>query len=126
MRSNRGTGTKPELALRSALHAAGKRFRVNLAIPNLGIRVRPDIVFPRQRLCVFVDGCFWHRCPLHATEAKANAEFWRNKLQANVDRDRRAESILIRSGWEVLRIWEHESTEDAVARVIGRLKELEG
>lgn len=71
-------------------------------------RVRPDFVFPTLRLAVFVDGCFWHRCPLHSTWPKTNAAFWRRKLAANKARDRLVNSTLRNYRWFVLRIWEHE------------------
>jgi DNA mismatch endonuclease (patch repair protein) len=72
------------------------------------LRVRPDFVFPKLRLAVFVDGCFWHACPLHATQPRNHAAFWRKKLAANQARDRRVNRALRRAGWRVLRIWEHE------------------
>lgn len=72
------------------------------------LRVRPDFVFPKLRLAVFVDGCFWHACPIHATKPRNNAAFWRKKLVANKSRDRRVTHALRAAGWRVLRIWEHE------------------
>ena len=71
------------------------------------LQVRPDFVFPKLRLAVFVDGCFWHGCPRHGSQPKGNGAFWRKKLAANVARDRRVNRALRRSGWKVLRIWEH-------------------
>ena len=108
--------TKPEVALRSALHALGYRFRVDYKLePDL--RCRGDIVFARRRLVVFVDGCFWHGCPEHATAPKNNAEWWRAKLDANVARDRRTDRALSDRGWSVLRIWEHVPASEAVREV---------
>ena len=75
---------------------------------NARLAVRPDFVFHRQRLAVFVDGCFWHGCPQHGTRPKGNAAFWRRKFAANIARDRRVNRALRRAGWRVLRIWEHE------------------
>ncbi len=72
------------------------------------LTVRPDFVFPKQRTVIFVDGCFWHGCPKHATKPKQNGVFWRKKLAANAARDRRVNRALRRAGWRVLRVWEHE------------------
>ena len=71
-------------------------------------RVRPDFVFPKLRLALFVDGCFWHGCPQHGTKPRGNAAFWRKKFAANRARDLRVTRTLRRHGWRVLRIWEHE------------------
>jgi DNA mismatch endonuclease (patch repair protein) len=67
-----------------------------------------DIVFPKAKIAVFLDGCFWHGCPEHATQPKANAAWWREKLDRNMDRDRETTEHLIGLGWTVLRFWEHE------------------
>lgn len=120
MRANRRRDTGPELALRRELHRRGLRYRVDYA-PVRGLRCRPDVVFTRARLVVFVDGCFWHSCPLHATRPAANADWWREKLDANVQRDRRNDRDLQAAGWRVLRIWEHEASSDAADRVEARL-----
>lgn len=69
---------------------------------------KPDFVFPKIRLSVFLDGCFWHGCPSHATWPKNNAEFWRNKIERNIERDLEVNRSLKRKGWRVFRIWEHE------------------
>jgi DNA mismatch endonuclease, patch repair protein len=109
-----------EKELRSRLHRSGLRFRKHIA-PLEGLRCRPDIVFPKQRIAVFVDGCFWHACPEHGSAPKANKEWWRKKLGANVARDRRNDAALDRAGWTVLRFWTHqpiESMADAVQRVV--------
>lgn len=87
-------------------------------------RVRPDFVFPALRLALFVDGCFWHACPLHTTKPKDNATFWRRKFAANVERDRRVNRILRRDGWRVVRIWEHALTRKYEKRLTGRLMRL--
>lgn len=76
--------------------------------PEPGIRRRADILFTKARVAVFVDGCFWHKCPVHGTEPKANAEWWRAKLQRNVERDRDTDRRLEEAGWTVIRLWEHE------------------
>lgn len=80
-------------------------------------RRKADLVFSRLRVAVYVDGCFWHSCPDHATRPKANAEWWREKLERNVERDRDTDAQLREAGWEVVRIWEHEAVGDAVERI---------
>lgn len=111
------TGTQPEKRLRSALHRAGFRFRVDFAVRLGGRIVRPDIAFTRARVAVFVDGCFWHKCPLHGSMPATNVDFWRDKLDGNVARDMQQSELLASSGWVVVRVWEHESTSDAFATV---------
>ena len=86
---------------------------------------RPDIIFPRQKLAIFVDGCFWHGCPIHGTNPVTNADFWENKIKGNIERDLRVTSQLKESGWIVIRIWGHEIKEclDKVTNnIIGLLK----
>jgi DNA mismatch endonuclease, patch repair protein len=110
----RRTDTKIELRLRSALHRQGLRFRVHEnVIP--GSRRTVDIVFKPARLAVEVRGCYWHACPRHGTAAKANAEWWQAKLEANVARDLEGERLLQEQGWELLVVWEHEIKEDVEA-----------
>ncbi len=89
-------------------------------------RVRPDFVFPKLRLAVFVDGCFWHGCPRHATKPRHNAAFWRRKLAANRTRDRRVNRTLRAAGWRVLRIWEHELAKRNERRLAARLRRCFG
>lgn len=113
MRANRKRDTVPELALRSALHAQGLRYRLQRPIVASGVRVVPDILFGRARVAVFVDGCLWHRCPNHGVTPKVNTAYWLPKLDRNVERDRRVTDALLRSGWTVVRIWEHEVRADA-------------
>lgn len=112
MRANRGRDTAPELALRQALHARGLRYFVNRR-PVKTIRRTADIVFPRARLAVFVDGCFWHGCPQHHTVAKSNAEFWATKVADNRRRDAETVQLLEEQGWRTVRIWEHVPAADA-------------
>jgi DNA mismatch endonuclease (patch repair protein) len=121
MRRNRKRDTGPERAVRSALHARGLRYRVNhrLRLPELA--VRPDIVFTRARLAIFIDGCFWHSCPEHGTAPVRNVEYWAPKLRRNVERDRRVDRALSEAGWLVLRAWEHEDLESVVNRVMTAL-----
>jgi DNA mismatch endonuclease, patch repair protein len=116
MRGNQRRDTRPELALRSALHARGMRYRVDLPIRlATGIRpIRPDIVFTRAKIAVFVDGCFWHGCPDHGTKPASNTDYWTAKLERNIQRDRRNNALLEEAGWTVVRIWEHEASHDAV------------
>jgi DNA mismatch endonuclease, patch repair protein len=122
-RANRRTDTKPETALRSALHRRGLRFRKDHPIRLVGERpIRPDIVFMRQRLAVFVDGCFWHRCPEHCVIPKSNVAYWGPKLEANAERDMHVTQRLQAAGWLVLRIWEHEPVLQAAQRVEGHLR----
>lgn len=84
------------------------------------LRVRPDFVFPKRRLAVFVDGCFWHACPIHATKPRHNAAFWRKKLAANKARDRKVNRTLRAAGWRVLRLWEHEFARKREARLAAK------
>lgn len=117
MQANRRRDTKPEIQLRRELHRRGLRYRVDLPIRVGGFVTRPDLVFTRARVAVFVDGCFWHRCPRHGLEPRANSDYWKPKLDANVARDARNNANLAREGWLVVRIWEHEQVEVAAARV---------
>jgi len=117
MKSNRRRDTEPELAVRRLLHAAGLRYRVDFA--PIGGRRRADIVFTRSHIAVFIDGCFWHGCPLHATYPKRNSEYWLPKLKRNIQRDRETDEHLRDADWTVLRFWEHEAPE-SVARQIER------
>ena len=104
----RSAETGPELALRRAIWSMGGRYRLRPRLPGT-----PDVVFPRARLAVFVDGCFWHGCPEHYRAPKANADFWRTKVERNMSRDRRVDEQLVTAGWRVLRVWEHEIRSDA-------------
>lgn len=120
-KGNRRTDTKPEVVLRSALHRAGHRFRKDLYVRLGTVRMHIDVAFTRRKVAVFVDGCFWHCCPLHGTEPKSNTSYWGPKLRANVERDARASAALEAEGWTVLRVWEHVPVEQAVELVEGRL-----
>jgi DNA mismatch endonuclease (patch repair protein) len=95
----------------------GLRYRVDVT-PLAGLRRRADLVFPRRRIAVFVDGCFWHSCPTHLVLPKANAEWWRSKLARTAQRDRETDAALQAAGWQVLRIWEHEPPDLAANRVL--------
>lgn len=116
MKAVRRRDTKPEKVLRSELHARGLRFKID-APPEPGLRGRADVVFPRARIAIYVDGCFWHSCPEHATIPKANREWWEAKLAANVERDKRVTRDLTDRGWQVLRIWEHSDMPTTAAQI---------
>ncbi|MEV5336321.1 very short patch repair endonuclease [Streptomyces werraensis] len=108
--------TRAELAVRRLLHAAGLRYRVEYPVPGMPRR-RLDVAFPRAKVAVLIDGCFWHGCPQHATQPKANAEWWRSKLDRNMARDRETTEHLLAAGWTVLRFWEHTPAEEIAATV---------
>ena len=115
----RQKGTGAEIALRRALFQIGLRYRVDFEVLKKPRRVA-DIAFPVKRIAIFVDGCFWHGCPEHASWPRQNAEFWRQKIEANRLRDADTNSRLRSIGWTVLRFWEHESPIEA-AKVVARL-----
>lgn len=108
MSQQRTRDTEPERRLRSALHRRGVRFRIH----RRDLPGRPDVVLARIRVAVFVDGCYWHACPVHMVAPKANAAWWADKLAANVARDRRNDARLRDMGWEPIHVWEHESAEE--------------
>lgn len=107
--------TGPELAIRQRLFRFGYRYRVHYRLP--GLRRYADIAFPGRNVAVFVDGCFWHGCALHSSVPSKNRDWWLAKIAANVDRDADTERKLIESGWRVVRVWEHEDADAAVARI---------
>lgn len=117
MRANRARDTGPELRLRRALHALGFRYRVNALVTVPGCRVRPDLVFSRRRVAVFVDGCYWHACAEHGRRPSDPTGYWAAKLEANVARDARVNEALRAAGWRVVRVWEHVDVADAIALV---------
>lgn len=117
MKGNRRVDTRPELALRSELHRRGLRFRKDGALRPAGRLRHVDIVFPRVKLAVFVDGCFWHGCPEHGNKPRANTEYWSVKLARNVARDAQVNAELEDAGWTVVRVWEHEDAREAAARI---------
>jgi DNA mismatch endonuclease (patch repair protein) len=116
MRAQRERDTGIEREIRSRLHARGLRFRVHRRLLK-GSRREVDVVFPGAKVAVFVDGCFWHGCPEHGTWPRNNAEFWRRKIEGNVERDRDTDARLEADGWTVVRVWEHEAPADAAARI---------
>lgn len=108
--------TAPEVALRRELHARGLRYFVHRR-PLPGLRREADMVFPRARVAVFVDGCWWHGCPRHGGQAKTNSQFWTDKIGRNRARDRDTDQRLQAQGWLVVRVWEHEPVVEAAARL---------
>lgn len=116
MKAAKPRDTAPEKALRSALHRRGLRFRIDEK-PLQSLNRRADIVFRSVKVAVFVDGCFWHGCPIHGTQAKANAEYWTWKIRQNQERDLDTTSRLEAAGWVVIRVWEHEDPEEASQKI---------
>ena len=124
MKATKPRDTAPEKALRSELYKKGLRYRVD-ARPIKELNRRADIVFRSTKVAIFVDGCFWHGCPIHGTQAKANAEFWKNKIRQNQMRDEDTSKRLKKAGWRVVRVWEHENpekTSDKIYNVIVKRK----
>ncbi len=121
MRSNRGRDTRPERELRSRLHHGGLRFRKHYR-PLPGLRCEADIVFTRWHVAVFVDGCFWHGCPLHATWPATHRDFWETKLRRNRVRDEGYTQVLSTAGWSVVRLWEHQPMDEMLETVVGALR----
>jgi len=112
LRAHKITGWRRHKELRSAkcgrrMAKGSDRIR-HSSFDTRHFRVRPDFVFAKLRMVIFVDGCFWHGCPKHATKPRNNRTFWRRKLQGNKARDRLVNRALRRAGWRVIRIWEHE------------------
>jgi len=116
MLATRQRDTAAEIVLRRTLHAAGLRYRVDQSVLP-GTRRRADLVFSSKRVAVFVDGCFWHSCPIHGTQPKANGSWWLDKLETNRRRDRDTDRRLAEAGWHVIRVWEHEAPAEAAARI---------
>ncbi len=126
MLANTRRDTKPELALRSELHRRGLRFRKDFRLDLGPVKPRPDIVFTRAKVAVFVDGCFWHSCPEHRGKTpKTNADYWAPKLAQNVERDRKYDGALRDAGWTVVRVWEHVSVPEAADLVVAALNPSE-
>lgn len=112
----RQKGTNAEIALRREMFRIGLRYRVNYEVLKKPRRIA-DIVFPGRKIAIFVDGCFWHGCPKHATWPKRNAEFWRQKIEANRQRDADTNERLRSLGWTVLRFWSHHSPTEAAKTI---------
>lgn len=113
MSAIRSKDTGPEVILRKALWAQGLRFRKHYGAEKI------DITFPSLKIAIFVDGCFWHGCPIHSHIPKSNENYWRPKLQKNIERDKIKENRLSQNGWKVIRFWEHElvNTDSVVAKI---------
>jgi DNA mismatch endonuclease (patch repair protein) len=121
MSATRGRDNLRELAVRSALHRHGFRFRIHLKLLK-GLQRTADIAFPSFKIAIFLDGCFWHGCPIHGTWPKNNAKWWRDKILANRERDHDTDRKLKANGWSVVRIWEHEDADVVVKRLVHLLK----
>ena len=117
MRAVKSKNTKPELTLRSALWNRGWRYNIHVK----DITGKPDIVFRKYKLLIFVDGCFWHKCPRCFKLPKSNVEFWDEKLRKNVERDEKYNEILENEGYTILRFWEHEIKEETNS-VVGKIE----
>ncbi len=121
LRRNKITGWRRHVEIRGGASVRASRLVRSLAPPK-AFRVRPDFIFPKRRLAIFVDGCFWHACPIHATKPKNNAAFWREKLAGNRRRDARVTRTLRRAGWRVLRVWEHELARKNELKLLRRIQ----
>ena len=121
MVANKSTNTKPELIVRSLLRTAGcPGYRLHWRIDGEGGRYicRPDITFPGRKLAIFVHGCFWHRCPkCDLGLPKSNVDYWRQKVEKNIERDRKKEGSLRENGWSVHTIWECD-LDDGASRLV--------
>jgi DNA mismatch endonuclease (patch repair protein) len=117
MQGNRRRDTAPELAVRRLLHASGCRYRVDIQ-PLPDLRRRADIVFTRQKIAVFIDGCYWHGCPVHGSTPQTNSEYWSSKVAANRARDADTNARLSEAGWHAARYWEHEQPSAVAADVL--------
>lgn len=122
MQANRSRDTRPELALRSRLHALGLRYRVCVR-PVAELRRTADVVFGPSRVAVEVRGCFWHCCPLHYRLPETNSAYWEAKISRNVERDRRMDTALADRGWLVIVVWEHEDLALAANQVFAAVTE---
>jgi len=116
MQGNRSRDTAPELAVRRLLHSAGLRYRVQIA-PLPGLRRTADVVFSRERIAIFIDGCYWHGCPAHYAPPASHADFWREKVERNRTRDLDTTAKLTANGWTVLRYWTHEPPDEVAASI---------
>ena len=117
MQGNRSRDTKPEIAVRRAVHGMGMRYRVSTR-PLPGVRRTADLVFRRAKVAVFIDGCFWHGCPKHHAPPKTNASYWASKINGNRVRDRHTTALLKAAGWAVLRFWSHEDPLSVAGRIV--------
>lgn len=123
MQAQRRRDTGPELEIRRAIHRLGLRYFVDRR-PMRQLRRKADLIFPTERVAVFVDGCFWHSCPVHGSIPKANRRWWQAKFNATRRRDEHTDEVLRTSGWTVVRVWEHDACEAAAARVAGVVRDI--
>jgi DNA mismatch endonuclease, patch repair protein len=123
MQGNRSVDTRHEVALRSELHRRGLRFRKHVALVP-GVRFRPDIVFPAQRVVVECLGCFWHCCPVDGVTPRTNSNYWRAKLARNVERDQRNARAVAEAGWDLVVVWEHEDPVIAADRIEALIRDI--
>ena len=114
--------TPPEVALRSALHSLGLRFRKHRRVFANSSRTA-DILFVKAKVAVFVDGCFWHGCPKHGTQPRTNGRWWLDKINFNIERDRNTDRRLCDSGWLSVRIWEHENPATSALKIAQKVRE---
>jgi DNA mismatch endonuclease, patch repair protein len=118
----KGKNTGPEVKLRKLLFARGIRgYRIHYNLPG-----KPDIVFTRKKIAIFIDGCFWHKCPICFQEPETQKEFWIKKINSNVERDQKQIRLLQDKGWIVIRFWEHEirkEPESVVQRIIDSVRD---
>ena len=114
----KGRNTKPEISLRKALFKQDYRYSLNHRFK--GINCKPDIVMVSRRVCIFIDGCFWHRCKKCFRAPRTNKLYWVPKIKENIDRDRRQNSVFKKEKWKVIRIWEHEINQD-VCKVVRKI-----
>jgi DNA mismatch endonuclease (patch repair protein) len=122
MRGNRSRDTRPELAVRSAVHRLGLRFRVSVS-PLKDVRRSADLVFVSARVAVFVDGCFWHGCPDHYVPSRSNREYWADKISRNRARDSDTDRRLQEAGWLPIRVWAHEDPAGVAPMIADAVRE---
>ena len=121
MKKQRIADTKPELEIARACFRLGLRYRKNVEIPEA--KTTADLIFPRHKLLVIVDGCFWHGCPWHYKTPKTRSEWWDAKVERNKTRDSKKTRKLRRLGWKVVRVWEHVEPEKAALRILNKTKD---
>lgn len=119
MRAVRSVGTAPERLLLGALRAAGLPASDGSKLSEIG---RPDALFKRARLAVFVDGCFWHGCPEHCRMPESNRGYWEGKIKRNRQRDAQVGELLLSRGWMGLRFWEHELKGAGLSACVERVR----
>ena len=121
MQGNKSKDTLAELAIRRALHAQGFRYRVNIR-PLPTLRRTADVVFPRVKIAVFIDGCFWHACPIHYVEPKVHIDYWRPKIDRNHTRDVETTCLREQAGWTVMRFWGHQLSEEVAGEIAAAVR----